>query len=69
VIKNMGTIDRTVRILAALGVGVLYFTGVIGGVVALVLGAIAVVFVATSLVGSCPLYRPLGVDTRGPRAV
>jgi len=66
--KNMGTIDRTLRTALAIGVGVLYFTGQIGGVTALVLGALAVVFLATSTVGSCPLYLPFGLSTRGKSA-
>ncbi len=66
--KNMGTIDRTLRTALALGVGVLYFTGQIGGATAIVLGALAVVFLATSTVGSCPLYLPFGLSTRGKSA-
>lgn len=62
--KNMGTVDRTVRTLAALGVGFLYFTGAIGGTLALVLGAFAVVLLLTSAVAVCPLYGPLGLSTR-----
>ena len=63
--KNMGTIDRVVRVLLALAVAALYFTGQIGGTLAAVLGVLAVVFVLTSLVGSCPLYLPFGFSTRG----
>jgi hypothetical protein len=66
--KNMGTIDRTLRTALAIGVGVLYFTGQIGGVTAIVLGALAVVFLATSTAGSCPLYLPFGLSTRGKSA-
>lgn len=62
--KNMGTVDRAVRILIAAVVAVLYFTGQIGGVLAGVLGFFSVVFVLTSLVGSCPLYAPFGINTR-----
>ena len=36
--KNMGTVDRAMRILAALAVGVLYWRGVLSGTVAIVLG-------------------------------
>lgn len=61
--KNMGTIDRTVRTAVALGVGVLYFTGQISGVTAIVLGVLAVIFLATSSVGTCPLYLPFGLST------
>ena len=63
--QNMGTIDRTVRIVIALAIAVLYFTGAISGTVAVVLGVIAVVFAVTSLVGRCPAYVPFGISTCG----
>ncbi len=61
---NMGTIDRIARVVLAATVGVLYFLNVISGTVAIVLGAVAVIFVLTSLVGTCPLYLPFGLSTR-----
>lgn len=61
--KNMGTIDRVVRILAAIAVLVLYLTHVIAGPLAIVLGVIAAVFVLTSFVGVCPAYIPLKLST------
>jgi hypothetical protein len=63
-IKNMGTADRTIRILVALAVAVLYFTGTISGTLAIVLGIVAVVFVVTSFIGWCPGYLPFGLSTR-----
>ena len=62
-IKNMGTIDRGVRITAALVVAGLYFTGRISGVLAIVLGAFAAVFLLTSFVSFCPLYTLIGFST------
>lgn len=62
--QNMGSMDRVIRILAAVAVGVLYFTNVISGTLAIVLGAIAVIFIATSLVSVCPLYLPFGISTK-----
>ena len=62
--KNMGTIDRTIRILAVLVIAGLLFSGQIEGVVVTVLGALAVVFLGTSLVSVCPLYVPLNISTR-----
>ena len=62
--KNMGTLDRTLRLLAAVLIAVLYVTNRISGVLALVLGVIAIAFFATSLIGWCPLYVPLGLSTR-----
>lgn len=63
--KNMGSADRAVRILIALVIAVLYFTGQIGGTLAIILGIFAVVFVLTSLVGWCPGYLPFGLSTCG----
>lgn len=63
--KNMGTVDRVVRVLAALAVAVLYFTHVISGTWAIVLGVIAVVLLLTSFVGVCPAYIPLKLSTLG----
>jgi hypothetical protein len=66
--KNMGTIDRSLRVLLALAVGGLYLAGQISGPVAIGLGALAVVFLATSAMGSCPLYLPFGWSTRAKNA-
>lgn len=63
-IKNMGTADRVIRTLVAIAVGVLWYLDVIGGVLAIVLAVIAVVFLLTSLVGHCPGYLPFKFSTR-----
>ncbi len=62
--KNMGTVDRIVRVALAILVLILYLTGVISGVVAIILGILALIFLVTSLVGFCPLYSPLKISTR-----
>ncbi|MCB0838230.1 MAG: DUF2892 domain-containing protein [Bacteroidetes bacterium] len=61
--KNMGNIDRIVRVLVAVIVAALYFTNVISGTVAIVLGVLAIIFVLTSLVSFCPLYTIFGLST------
>jgi hypothetical protein len=61
--KNMGTIDKVIRILVAALIAVLYFTHVISGVLGIVLLLLAVVFVLTSLISFCPLYLPFGLST------
>jgi uncharacterized membrane protein len=61
--KNMGTIDRVLRILAAMTVLALFLTHAISGPLAIVLGAIAAVLVLTSFVGVCPLYSALKLST------
>ena len=62
--KNMGTIDRVVRTVIAIVVAILYFTGQISGTAAIILGILAIVFLLTSFLGSCPLYLPLGLSTK-----
>jgi small-conductance mechanosensitive channel len=61
--KNMGTIDRTIRILLAILIAVLYFTNQISGIAAVILGIFAIVFLLTSLIGFCPLYLPLKISS------
>ena len=61
--KNMGTVDRIIRFIFAVAVAVLYFTGVISGTLAIILGILAGVFLLTSIVGFCPLYAPFKLST------
>ncbi len=62
--RNMGIADRVIRVVLAAVVGVLYLTGQLTGTAAVVLGILAVVFLATGIVGFCPLYLPLRRSTR-----
>ncbi|WP_396156140.1 DUF2892 domain-containing protein [Flavobacterium macrobrachii] len=62
--KNMGMADKAIRFILAIIVGVLYYTNVINGTLAIVLGVLAVVFVLTSFISFCPLYLPFGITTR-----
>ena len=61
--KNMGNLDRGLRIAAALVVAVLIITGTVSGVLAIILGIAAAAFLLTSVIGFCPLYAPLGINT------
>lgn len=61
--KNMGTIDKAIRILIAIVIGVLYFTNTISGTMAIILGILAIAFVLTSFMSFCPLYLPFGINT------
>ena len=61
--KNMGAIDKVVRLFLVVLIAALYFTHLIGGLAAIILGIVAVIFLLTSLVGTCPLYFPFGIST------
>jgi len=61
--KNMGSMDKGIRILLAVIIGVLIFTNQVTGVLAIVLGFFAIVFLLTSFVGFCPLYGLFKLST------
>ena len=62
--SNVGTTDRIVRVLAAIVIAVLYFTGLIEGAVGIILGIVAIILVLTSLVSFCPIYFPFKLSTK-----
>ena len=62
--KNCGTKDRVARVVVGAMIGAAYLMGYIQGTVALVLGIVALVMVATGAAGYCAIYEPLGIDTR-----
>jgi hypothetical protein len=61
--KNMGTIDKVIRILVAIAFVILYFANVVTGVWGIIMLVIAAVFVITSIIGICPAYLPFGIST------
>ena len=61
--KNVGTIDKAIRLVVAVAIAVLFYTGVISGILGIVLLILAVVFVLVSLFSICPLYLPFGINT------
>jgi len=61
--KNMGNLDRVLRITVALVIIALYFTSVISGTVAIIGLVLSGIFILTSFIGVCPLYLPFGINT------
>lgn len=61
--KNMGSADRIIRIVAAIVFAVLYFTGTVTGAFGIVLIVLGGIFVVTSLIGFCPLYTLIGINS------
>ena len=62
---NIGNTDKIIRILAAILIGVLYFTQLISGTLAIILLVVAGAFILTSFMSFCPIYLPFGLSTRG----
>ena len=59
----MGSADRIIRLLVAAAIAVLYFTGIITGMLAIVLLVLGGIFILTSLISFCPLYAPFNIST------
>jgi len=63
--KNVGSIDRIIRlVVASIIVGLLATkTVAISSIVGIVLTIVAIIFGGTALVSSCPLYSLVGLST------
>jgi hypothetical protein len=61
--KNIGTVDKVIRILVAIALVGLYLANIVSGTLGIILLVFAVVFILTSSIGICPLYLPLGINT------
>ena len=61
--KNVGNTDKSVRVLLAIVVALLYYFNVIEGTLAYILMAVAIILLVTSLINFCPLYKILGINT------
>lgn len=61
---NVGNLDRTLRLIAAALIAVLYFAGIISGTLAIILLVVAAIFIITSFLNFCPIYSIFGLSTR-----
>jgi hypothetical protein len=62
--KNLGSLDRSVRLAGVVVIAASFALGLIGGTLALVLGVAALALLLTSLTSTCPAYMPVGLSTR-----
>ncbi|MFN4256262.1 MAG: DUF2892 domain-containing protein [Saprospiraceae bacterium] len=61
--KNMGSTDKTIRLLVAAVAAGLFFTGTVAGTLGYVLLVVAGIFTLTSLISFCPIYAIFGMST------
>ncbi len=62
--KNMGNVDRIVRVVVAVIAAILAFGPVGAGTpFGIILLVVAVIMLATAAIGFCPLYKPFGLNT------
>ncbi len=62
--KNIGSVDKVVRILVAIIIAGLYFANLISGTVSIILLLLAGVLLLTGFMNFCSLYLPFGISTR-----
>jgi hypothetical protein len=60
---NIGTIDKSVRIILAAIIAVLYFTDIISGTVGIILLVVSAILLLTSFLNFCPIWKLLGIST------
>ena len=62
--KNVGSIDKIIRIVIAIVAGYFAYNGNFEStVIGYVLWAVAAIMLVTSLIGTCPLYSIIGMKT------
>ena len=61
--KNVGSIDKIVRIVIAVVAAYFAYRGGFGATMSYVLYAVAGIMLVTSLMGSCPIYSVIGQST------
>ena len=59
--KNLGQVDRAIRIMIALMVVGLYIPGILSGTFGIVMMILAVIFAVTGMISFCPMYYVFGL--------
>ena len=65
--KNMGSIDKIIRMLVAAVIILLFVFDVVSGTLGYILLGVAAIFIFTSLTNWCALYVPFGINTRAKK--
>ena len=62
-ISNVGTADRALRLILAIFLVVLFYTGILPGIFGVIGLVLALLLTVTSLLSFCPIYRMLRVSS------
>lgn len=65
--KNQSNVERLIR--SIVGLVLLILTVFVSGVLQIVLIVIGAILLATGLIGFCPLYKLLGMNTRDEKVI
>lgn len=63
-VKNMSVLDRIVRLGIAALIGIMILAGWLGTALAIILGIVALVFLVTGILGTCPAYMLFHFSTK-----
>jgi len=61
--RNMSNADRILRVIIAALFAYLYFSGIVTGILGIILIVLGAVFILTSIMAFCPLYLPFKFST------
>jgi hypothetical protein len=61
--KNVGSIDKIIRLLLAAIFIILFFTNVVVGIFGYILLALAAILILTSVFSFCPIFMLFGINT------
>ena len=61
--KNVGSIEKVIRLLVAALLIIFFYTNVVTGTLGYILLAVAAIFIVTSLLGWCPIWAIFRVNT------
>ncbi|MGC9151297.1 MAG: YgaP family membrane protein [Microbacter sp.] len=61
--KNVGAVDKVIRVIIAALLVILYFANVIHGTLGIILLIVAAVLLITAFTGFCGLYVLFGIST------
>jgi hypothetical protein len=61
--KNMSSNDKLIRLGISIVLIILYYKQVLTGTVGIVFLIVAFILTLTSLIGFCPIYKVLGINT------
>ena len=61
--RNVGSEDRVVRIVVAIGIAVLVYVGVLSSIASIVACIIAAYLLLSGIFSRCLIYKAAGIDT------
>ncbi len=61
--RNVGSVDRTIRALVGIALLAVFFLGAVEGTLGIVSLVVGIVMLGTAVIGWCPPYSLLGINT------